>query len=370
MKRKILILLLLWLCGCVQESRYRRPYAYSSYGRNPSSRYHSTSSYSTYSETPVYPTSTVSMSVVDDLLTQRPRELLSVEAWFNDYAPGLVMKTSHYEIYTTITKTSLLRRIASHVEAAHAKYARYAGSSGLTSTKAKVYLFASRMQWESFTRKFARDQAHMFVKIQEGAYCHKDCCVLYDIGVERTLAAISHEGWHQFASRNFVYRLPSWLDEGIAMQFEDGACSHTGSGLHARGNSYRLNSLRRVVSSHCAMRLTSLLSSSPGQVMASDRTESVAAFYSQSYALVRFLQEAGNGHYRAQYNKMVRDGLYGLWPLTAEDRRIAGSRHAPRTLEWNSRVGRQLFEQYISANPQSLEVAYMDFCRRITGQGY
>jgi hypothetical protein len=358
MKRKILILLALLLCGCVPESRYRysRPYAYSSYSHTP------------YSESAVYPTSTVSMSVVDELLKQRPYELLSVEAWFNDYAPGLVMHTSHYEIYTTITKASLLRRIASHVEAAHAQYSRCTGAVGTASSRSKVYLFANRAQWESFTRKFARDQAHMFVRIQEGAYCYKDSCVLYDIGVEKTLAAISHEGWHQFASQNFIYRLPSWLDEGIAMQFENTSWSSAGSRIDVTRNPYRLNSLRRVVSNHCAMRLTDLLSSSPGQVMASDRTESVAAFYSQSYALVRFLQEAGNAHFRAQYNRMVRDGLYGLWDLTAEDRRIASSRDLPRTLEWNSRVGRQLFEQYISARPASLEDAYIDFCRTIAGQ--
>ncbi len=356
MKRKILILLALLLCGCVPESRYRRPYAYSPYRHNP------------YAAAPVYPTSTVSMSVVDELLAQRPHDLLSVEAWFNDYAPGLVMKTSHYEIYTTITKTSLLRCIASHVEAAHSQYSRCTGAAGITSTRSKVYLFANRMQWESFTRKFAGSQAYMFVKIQEGAYCHNDSCVLYDIGVEKTLAAISHEGWHQFSGRHFVYRLPSWLDEGIAMQFENMSSSSTGSHLGATRNPYRLNSLRRIINSHCAMRLTDLLSSSPGQVMASDRTESVAAFYSQSYALVRFLQEAGNARFRVQYNKMVRDGLYGLWHLTAEDRRIASSRRIPRTLEWNSRVGRQLFEQYISASPESLERAYTDFCRAIVGQ--
>jgi hypothetical protein len=359
MKRKILIILLTaLLCGCVPESRYRRPYAYSSYSTNP------------YPETPVYSTSTVSMSVVDELLSQRPYELLSVEAWFNDYAPGLVMKTSHYEIYTTITKASLLRRIVSHVEASHSQYVRYVGAVGTNQTRSKVYLFANRREWESFTRRFARDQAHLFVKIQEGAYCYNDSCVLYDIGVEKTMAAISHEGWHQFASRNFAYRLPSWLDEGIAMQFEHISWSASGPRFDTSSNPYRLNSLRRIVNGRSAMRLTDLLSSSPGQVMASDRTESVAAFYSQSYALVRFLQEAGNAHFRVKYKQMVRDGLYGLWSLTAADRRIASSRNCPRTLEWNSRVGRKLFEQYINAHPESLENAYMDFCRAIVGQSY
>jgi len=44
--------------------------------------------------------------------------------------------------------------------------------------------------------------------------------VVYYIGRERTFSALGHEGWHQFNSRHFKFRLPSWLDEGIAMLFE------------------------------------------------------------------------------------------------------------------------------------------------------
>jgi len=34
---------------------------------------------------------------------------------------------------------------------------------------------------------------------------------------------------------------------------------------------------------------------SPGEALATDQTEAVMAFYSQSYALTRFLREAGYG---------------------------------------------------------------------------
>ena len=89
-----------------------------------------------------------------------------------------------------------------------------------TSSKFIIYLFADRTQWEHFTWTFAGEQAEIFYKIKAGAYYHNDACVAYDIGPERTFSTLGHEGWHQFSSRHFKYRLPSWLDEGVAMLFE------------------------------------------------------------------------------------------------------------------------------------------------------
>ena len=83
-----------------------------------------------------------------------------------------------------------------------------------------MYLFGQRKQWDDFTSTFAGRQAGLYNKIKAGAYYLNGSCVAYNIGRERTFAVLGHEGWHQFNSRLFKYRLPSWVDEGIAMQFE------------------------------------------------------------------------------------------------------------------------------------------------------
>ena len=46
---------------------------------------------------------------------------------------------------------------------------------------------------------------------------HDGVAVLYNIGTRDTFAIAAHEGWHQFSGRHFKYRLPSWLDEGVAL---------------------------------------------------------------------------------------------------------------------------------------------------------
>src|SRR4030042_1251901 len=109
---------------------------------------------------------------------------------------------------------------AGMIEAAYKAYNLQLPEPIETKTEFTIYLFADRRQWEDFTNNFAGEQAEIFRLIKAGAYCHNGTCVAYDIGSERTFSVLAHEGWHQFSSRHFKFRLPSWLDEGVAMLFE------------------------------------------------------------------------------------------------------------------------------------------------------
>ena len=305
------------------------------------------------------------VALADYLRTQDVAGLQSVQMWPNRFGPGLCLNTRHYRILTTVADPFFLSKLPGFVEAAHRSYNKQLPVAVSPETRSTLYLFATRSQWEVFTRRFAGRQASLFLKIQEGAYCLNGSCVVYDIGPERTLAAIGHEGWHQFTSRHFKYRLPSWLDEGIAMQFENPTTLDGQLSFDSCDNHYRLHSLERVVKNRHHMPLVDLLTVSPGEVMALDNDASVTAFYSQSYALVRFLQEADNGRYLTRYRAMLDDGLLGTWPLSKKCRRIAADRNRARTVRWNSQVGKQIFTHYVHPDPQGLEAEYFDFCERI-----
>jgi hypothetical protein len=259
----------------------------------------------------------------------------------------------------------LLRRLPAFVESAYCAYNEHLPIPIIPGSRSSIYLFKDRYQWESFTRDFAGNQAALFIKIQQGAYCLKGCCVVYDIGPKRTFAAIGHEGWHQFTAKHFKYRLPSWLDEGIAMQFEGPKRINGKLRFEPYENHYRLGSLAQIMQQHNSIALNTLISISPGEVMASDQAESVMAFYSQSYALVRFLQEAQDQKYLRGYQAMVYDGLCGRWPLCRKNKRIAKDRNRLRTIKWNSKVGKKIFTHYINPEPQAIEQEYLDFCQRI-----
>lgn len=307
----------------------------------------------------------VSATVLDRLRSEHLPTLTSVEPWDNNLGPGLKLTTDHYEIFSTIEQPLILRMIPGFVESAYRGYNDQLAQPIETSSRFTIYLFADRQQWEDFTRGFAGDQASLFCKIQTGAYYLNGACVVYDIGPKRTLAAIGHEGWHQFNSRHFKYRLPSWLDEGVAMLFEASVCEQGLFRFDPAMNIQRLGALKETLGRSQQISLHDLIATSPGEVLATDQTEAVMAFYSQSYALIRFLCEAGYGRRLDAYHRLLQDGLLGHWPLDESNGATAENRNLPRTIPWNRTVGRQLFEHYIGNDVEQLEREYLAFCRRI-----
>ena len=303
--------------------------------------------------------------MVEHLLNENLPALESVEVWENEYGPGLKLATAHYEIFTTLLEPLMLRQVPGFMESAYRGYQGQLPEAIETTTKFRIYLFAEREQWEDFTSSFAKAEAELYCRIKAGAYYLKGACVTYNIGRERTFSVLGHEGWHQFNGRHFQYRLPSWLDEGIATLFE----VHRGEkGLfyfEPGRNTYRLGALRKTLISRNMIPLRELVAVNPGEVLAADETDAVNAFYGQSYALVRFLREEGFGKRLRNYHKMLLGGLNGDWPLSEADKKIASDRNIPRTVHWNRTVGPMLFEYYIGGDFGQIEKEYTAFCKKI-----
>jgi len=303
--------------------------------------------------------------LVEYLRDRNLGELKSVELWDNDYGSGLKLTTAHYEVFTTFLEPLMLHRLPGFMESAYRGYNDQLSEPIETANKFTVYLFADRGQWEDFTSGFAGEQAELFCKIKAGAYYHNGACVVYNIGRKRTFSALGHEGWHQFNSRHFEFRLPSWLDEGVAMLFEEYRAENGRIYFELGRNDYRLDALKKTLEKGKMIPLKELLATNPGEVLATDETEAVMAFYSQSYALVRFLREADCGTWLGNYRRLLADGLNGDWPLDKVSRRIAKDRNVPRTVLWNRIVGTGLFNRYISDDFGRTEREYLAFCRRI-----
>ena len=303
--------------------------------------------------------------MIEHLRQEHPSALESVEIWENKYGAGLKLTTAHYEIFTTFLEPVTLRCCPGFMESVYRAYNSQLPEPIETRTKLTVYLFGDRQQWEDFTRDFAGEQAETFCKIKAGAYYHNGACVAYDIGPQRTLSVLGHEGWHQFNGRHFKFRLPSWLDEGVAMLFETNGTEEGTFRLEPAGNAYRLNALKRTLANNKMIPLRDLIASNPGEVLAADHTETVMAFYSQSYALVRFLREADCGRRLGDYHRLLADGLHGDWPLDKVSRKIAADRNIPRNILWNHIVSMVLFEDYVGDDYEQIEKEYLAFCRQI-----
>ncbi len=307
----------------------------------------------------------VRAGMIEYLRQQNPSDLKAVEVWNNQYGPGLKLTTAHYEIFTTFLDPLLLRHSPEFIESAYKAYNRQLPEPIETRAKFTIYLFADRRQWEDFTNNFTGEQAEIFRRIKAGAYCHNGVCVAYDIGSERTFSVLAHEGWHQFSSRHFKFRLPSWLDEGVAMLFETQGIENGTFGFEPAENAYRLGVLKKTMSKGKMLPLRDLIATTPGDVLATDQTEAVIGFYSQSYALIRFLREADDGERLDDYRRLLADGLRGDWPLDEASKKIASDRNIPRNILWNHFVSMVLFREYIGDDYESVEKEYLAFCRQI-----
>jgi hypothetical protein len=303
--------------------------------------------------------------MVEYLQDQNLPALERVDVWESEYGKGLKLTTAHYEIFTTLLEPLMLRRIPLFMESAYRGYNGELPEPIETTSKFIIYLFADREQWTAFTKSFAGDQADLFCSIKAGAYYLNGACVVYNIGRKRTFSALGHEGWHQFNSRLFKFRLPSWLDEGVAMLFESPRTEEGVFYFEPAEDNYRLDALKKTLRKNQMLPLKELVAINPGEVLATNESEQVLTFYSQSYALVRFLREDGLRKHLNNYRRLLSDGLKGNWPMDEVSKKIAEDRNQPRTVLWNRIVGQLLFEQYIGDDFDQLEQEYQAFCRQI-----
>ncbi|MBN1804171.1 MAG: hypothetical protein JW837_02860 [Sedimentisphaerales bacterium] len=298
------------------------------------------------------------------LKTRRIPTLENIEPWENQYGPGLILTTEHYTIYTTLLDPLMLIRVPGFVESAHNAYQKQLPEPVKTHFKLPIYLFKNRKQWEEFTKTFTGKNHKTYLKIKAGAYCLNDACVAYNIGSDVTFSVLGHEGWHQFNQRHFKYRLPSWLDEGIAMMFEANEYKDGLFTFDASRNFNRLGGLKVTLLNNNTIPLKFLIGLNPGQtVYAGDKA--TMAFYCQSYALVRFLKEDDYGKRLANYYQMLNGAADGSWPLSDEAKRIATDRNIPLTVNYNRIVGTKLFEYYIGEDFETIEQQYIIFCKKL-----
>jgi hypothetical protein len=108
--------------------------------------------------------------------------------------------------------------------------------------------------------------------------------------------------------------------------------------------------------------LKELISLNPGYVIRD--TDSVMAFYSQAYALARFLREDNYGKRLGNYQNLLLTGLKGNWPLEPQLRRIAADRNIPLTGRFNAFVSLKLFSLYIGEDIEQIEREYIAFCKK------
>jgi len=226
-----------------------------------------------------------------------------VKAW-PDTPRGQVLLTRHFALYTTIEQPHRQRALASALESAHAGFVELVPEIESPPRRYETYVFATRREWEAFTRRHVPDRSEAYLRIHRGGYTIDERAVLYDIGETSTLSVAVHEAWHQFCSRRFATRLPPALEEGLASRFERVRFVDGRAELVEEPIPSRLSALRSMLRDGRVLPLRQLLSMHAGDVLGSSRGK-VEAFYVQAWALADFLLRGDDGQHAEPFKRML-----------------------------------------------------------------
>jgi hypothetical protein len=277
------------------------------------------------------------------------------EPWKFGRVKGQRLTTQHYEIYTTIQDPILVQALPDFVEAAYANYRRLLPATREPTERMPVYLFATRGQWEAFTRRLVGERAPTFLKVRNGGFSEGGVSVIEYVAHQVTFPLFAHEGFHQYVYFHVQGPLPAWLNEGIAVACEGQRWGNeTIEEFDAWYNPQRRNDLADALARNRLYSLRKLLQIHAGEVM-DDGPRSIATYYGQVWALVLFLSEGAEGKYAEQYAEL----LASLGDDLAERARAA---HI-----WSERqsfnFGEAVFQAFFPGDLATFEQEYVAFMR-------
>ena len=276
-------------------------------------------------------------------------------SWAAAPPDGKIVRTKHYEIFTTMHADQSHRILANFMEAA---CARYMFETNLPAPRGKmpVYMLATRKQWRSIaTGMFGQNDPA--TQLENGGYTIHGVMFCWNIGGDTTFSVASHEGLHQFLYYHMKTTLPVWAEEGFATCFEAFKMTDRKISFFPQTNPMRLPALKIALLSDTFMLAEDLVELTPAEVIKTGCCD-LLEYYAQLYALVSFIRS--HPQYKAGFDKMLRDAKAGHLKL---DRENFAKHHSAR----KGKNARMVFEHYITDNFVTFNKEFRAYSRKITG---
>lgn len=274
---------------------------------------------------------------------------------------GIQMVTEHYDLRVTSPDSLLRQQLPLFMETAFEGYSSTIQPSRQNADRMIVYLFGTRNEWAAFTKVAFPAQAEVYLHLQAGGYTDQPSAtaVTHDLGRDRCLSLLAHEGFHQYVARHLDRPLPAWLNEGLACQWEAFKLVGGRPVFTPRQNYLRRNSLRAALSGKDAfIPLSELLGMHAGEAVV-QTGQVVRSYYAQAWVLILFLQHGADNKYAQGFKSLLADA--GTDRLDAA---IGAYRAATPTAASLSN-GEVLFRHYITDDLETCENEYSQFARQL-----
>ena len=281
---------------------------------------------------------------------------ITSEPWAYGEAPGATLHSPHYAVHTTISDIDTAQSLVQLLEAGYHQYQIFTPGLTLSDKPMDCYIFANREQWADFTQKNTGTASKVYLQINRGGYTVRDWFVAYELpGKTRTYSVVAHEGFHQFVSRNYVGRLPPFLEEGLACMFEDIDFEGELPRFNLSVNRTRAHALRRAIEQHSLIPLDQLVTMHAGEIVSRSGL-TIDTFYAQNWAFARFLWEGENARFRPGMQKLMTDTATGA---IYDPTRSLKSPAAP----WNPAAVPLILERYLGVGFDELSARYQAYLR-------
>lgn len=278
-----------------------------------------------------------------------------VEDWSFADAPGRKILTEHYQIHTTLTDPVLIDALPQFVEGCFEHYRTLVPPAREPNELMPVFLFATRAQWEAFTRKFTGARARQFLQVRNGGYSEAGVSVIEYVSHSVTFPLFAHEGFHQYVHHCVGHDIPPWLNEGLAVE-----CEGQRWGVRLREfdpwyNPARRNVLAQALIANRLHPLRTLLRTHAGEIVGGS-LQSIGSYYAQVWALVLFLREGEGGKYATMFKTLLADLSTGEAARQVKIATLSTEGELPTP-------GEALFRHYIGDDLPTIELEYFKFMR-------
>jgi len=281
----------------------------------------------------------------------------TVKSWPLKQFKGSIIETEHYRIHTTVDDAVFHRACAELVEGQFDRYRR--DLKIIPRDKMVCYVFANRLQWEAFTKATMGARARDYLRIRDGGYSANDISALYYLGRYPTLAILAHEVFHQYLDCASDEPVPPWINEGLACYYEAHEWDRQRVVFTPEKNTFRREILAQSIQADRLFPLRQILSTHAGKISKLSRAE-VGTYYSQVWAMVRFLREGEKGKYAQPFNRLLAE----LGSRNVKTR--AGGYLAAAGTERLS-FGESVFLAYITEELDRFEHEFEEYTKQLAG---
>lgn len=214
----------------------------------------------------------------------------------------------HYIIHTDLAADDI-KPLARHMDAVFAAFKSRFSKADLGRDrrrgKENLYLFGDRTAYVTHMAQLGIDAANsggmFFYRGNTGGLA----TWVNDKPRKVTLQTLQHEGFHQFAHRYIGGQLPLWLNEGLAVYFEQARLVNNKLKIGV-AEPHRISAMRDALEKNTQFDIHSLITITSDQWFANMAVpEKGALQYTQSWAICHFLIHANRGRYQRAFDKYL-----------------------------------------------------------------